>query len=116
MQAFLVKIIFQIDIEDQTKGQFDVQYRCIHALDGEAARTKAETIAKNEEEAFLNHEEKKVCWRFLGITAVHPLSTVLDGGSVFAETHEAEDTAAYLRHTADHAVFAKAKYVSMEIA
>lgn len=102
MGAFLVKLVFQITI-DNHKGltQFDEQMRWIEADDEQHALSKAETLAQSEEVQFLNKNQNKVVWKFIGLTDLISLEKVQDKALVFGITHETDDEKHFIRNVLD---------------
>lgn len=102
MNRYLAKLMFNISIDNENKtSQFDEQIRVIHAYDLESAFQKARTIGRQEEETFLNKDNKPVSWKFIDVAELYPLEEIKDGEQVYSLTHEKEDTNSfinYIRH------------------
>ena len=95
---YLAKIVFQIIVGESSDTQFDEQYRLICALSMELAFEKAKKIGLHVEGTFLNVEMERVCWKFIDVSAIHPINFSNDGEQVYSETFETEDSSSYI-HT-----------------
>ncbi len=97
MNWFLAKIIFQVICGNgKHPAQFEEQIRLIQAADKAAAFTKANTLAKNEEESFFSLSNQMICWKMVAVTDIYPFNTELDGAELFSGTREEEDADAFI--------------------
>lgn len=93
MDWYLVKLIFSIHIDNENDNtQFDEQTRFIQANNLEQAFFKARAIGKQEEESFLNKNNRLVSWKFIDIVDLHALQQIKDGGLIYSTTYEQEET------------------------
>lgn len=98
MRTYLVKLIFQIQIGDQTKlAQFDEQTILIAASNLESAFNKARIRGKNLQEKFLNENDKEVSWKFIDVTDIFEINQLKDGDHLYSKTHEAVDPNSYIQ-------------------
>jgi len=99
MKRYLAKLMFNINIDNGNHAtQFDEQIRVIESQNLENAFQKARVIGKQEEETFLNHEQKPVNWKFIDVVDLYPLENIKDGEQVYSVTHEKEDTNAFINY------------------
>ena len=97
MNAYLVTLVFQIAIENQTGNtQFDEQIRILKADCHEDAWEKAHTLGLEEEEHFFNIHKEKVSWKFIAPADVVPMHGLPDGGQVYSLTHETDDAEMFI--------------------
>jgi hypothetical protein len=106
MNWYLSKIIFRIICgEGDHTPQFDEQLRLIAARDEEEAFDKALAIGEKEQDAFYNHEQQLVQWKFINVAELYRFSGLLDGAEMYSRIHETDDADAYIDQTqrrADH--------------
>lgn len=97
MNWYLVKIIFQIICGNGGhKPQFEEQLRLVLANDAEKAIAKANSIALQEEESFLNQSKQLVEWKFIAATDIYPLQTGIDGAALFSKISEEENATLFI--------------------
>jgi len=102
MKAFLVTLIFQIEIEGHSgKAQFDEQVRLVEATDKKEAWEKARQIGMIEEISFVNEKQQTVVWKFINPANIFPISGLMDGEQVFSITHETEDARLFVDEVKD---------------
>ncbi len=98
MNWYLVKIVFQIICGNGNhKPQFEEQLRLVWTDDAEEAIAKANCIALQEEEAFMNQSNQLVQWKFIAITDIYPLQTDVDGTVLFSKISEEENAAWFIQ-------------------
>jgi hypothetical protein len=96
MNWYLSKIIFRIICgEGDHTPQFDEQLRLIAARDEEEAYNKAIAIGQREQDAFYNHEQQLVQWKFINVAELYRFSGLLDGAEMYSRIHETDDPEAY---------------------
>ena len=104
MKWYLAKIVYRIICGDGNHtAQFDEQLRLIHAEDDMHAFQKARIIGDNEEDSFLNNNEKPVHWKFIDVSELHPLNELIDGAEIYSRICEAGDADGYIRQINDRA-------------
>lgn len=105
MNWYLAKIVYQIICGDgQHTAQFDEQLRAITASCEEEAFDKALHIGKGEEEVFYNQKQQLVQWRFINVSELYLLNTLIDGAELYSHITEADDSDSYIalvNHKAD---------------
>ncbi len=110
MKRYLAKIMFNISIDNgRHTSQFDEQTRLIEAINFEDAFHKARKIGKQEEETFVNHENKLVSWTFIDVLDLYPLENVKDGEQVYSTTHEKEDSGSFIKFIRQKSMVIQAK-------
>ena len=99
MQQFLVKLMFNIHIENgKNTSQFDEQIRMVESQSFENAFQKARSLGKKEETTFLNHENKLVTWKFIDVVELFPLGDFKDGEQLYSNSHDEQDAASYINY------------------
>ena len=97
MNWYLSKIIFQIVCgEGHHTPQFDEQLRLIAAANEQQAFEKAVAIGQQEQDAFLNYENKPVQWKFINVAELYKFSGLLDGAEMYSRIQETDDPEAYI--------------------
>ncbi len=97
MNWYLSKIVYRIVCgEGKHLAQFDEQLRLIAADDKEEAFRKAQSIGKNEEEAFYNNRQQLVKWEFVNISELYMLRELIDGAELYSRIEEKENADAYI--------------------
>ncbi len=97
MNWYLVKIMFQIICGNGNhKPQFEEQLRIVLANDAEEAIAKTNSVALQEEEAFMNQSNQLVQWKLIAITDIYPLQTGVDGAALFSKISEEENAAMFI--------------------
>lgn len=97
MNWYLSKIVYRIVCgEGKHLAQFDEQLRLIAADDKEEAFRKAQSIGKNEEEAFYNNRQQLVKWEFVNISELYLLNELIDGAELYSRIEEKENAEAYI--------------------
>ena len=106
MNWYLSKIIFRIICgEGNHTPQFDEQLRLISARDEEEAFRKAMAIGEKEQDAFYNHEQQLVQWKFVNVAELYRFSGLLDGAEMYSRIEETDDPESYtewVHRRADH--------------
>lgn len=110
MKRYLAKLIFNINIDNGNHdSQFDEQIRLVESQNLENAFHKARYLGKQEEESFVNKDNKLVNWKFIDVLDVYPLENVKDGEQVYSVTHEKEDTNAFINYIRRKSMVIQAK-------
>ena len=110
MKHFLVKLMFNIDIDNGSHAsQFDEQIRIVESYTLEDAFHKARTIGKREEETFVNSENKMVNWKFIDVVDVYELEAIKDGEQIYSNTHENSDRYSFINYIKQKAMVIQAK-------
>ncbi|MEO6883760.1 MAG: DUF4288 domain-containing protein [Bacteroidia bacterium] len=114
MNTYLVKLVFNISIEDKKKtSQFDEQIRLIKANDTKDAFFKAKMLGRQEEDVFVNKNNEVVKWEFIDVIDLYPLQDLQDGEQLYTLTHETEDTDSFIRFTHHKSMLTQAKFVTL---
>ena len=112
MKWYLVKIVYQIICGNGNHtAQFDEQLRLISAEEEPGAIAKAMTIGKQEEEMFENDKKQLVQWKFINVTEVYPLSSLIDGAELYSQVKEADDVDAYRSFIHHKAIVLRKKHL-----
>lgn len=91
MKWYLAKIVYRIICgEGNHRPQFDEQLRLISAEDELHAFQKARLRGEQEEDAFLNNNNKPVNWKFVDVSEIHSLSELSDGIELYSKIIEEE--------------------------
>lgn len=100
MNWYLSKIIYQIICDKGAhKPQFDEQLRLIFAEDDLHAFYKARKLGEQEQDNFINHNNKPVCWKFIDVSEIHKLNTLADGVEMYSVIKEENDADAFIKTT-----------------
>ena len=104
MNWYLAKIVYRIVCgEGQHTPQFDEQLRLINAEDDLHAFQKARLIGEKEQDNFLNNINKPVHWKFIDVSELHKLDSLVDGAEMYSRICEQDDAAMYIRTTQSRA-------------
>lgn len=97
MNWFLAKIVYRIVCgEGNHTAQFDEQLRLIQAADETEAFEKAKTIGEQEQEMFLNQEQKLVTWQFVNVCELYKISALIDGAELYSRIQETDNADSYM--------------------
>ena len=97
MNWYLAKIIYRIHCgEEKDSGQFDEQLRIIFATNKEEAFHKAHSIGQQEEEVFINQQQKLVHWQFINVCELYKISKLIDGAEIYSRIEESDNANAYI--------------------
>jgi len=100
MKWYLAKLVFRIICgEGNHTPQFDEQLRLLYAENEMHAFQKARILGDGEEDDFLNHEQKRVYWKFIDVSELHPLNELIDGTEIYSCIREEEDADQYVKIT-----------------
>ena len=106
MNWFLAKIVYRIVCgEGDHTAQFDEQLRLIQAADENEAFDKAKAIGEQEQEVFLNQQQKLVTWQFVNVCELYKISALIDGAELYSRIQETDNANAYedlVHKKADH--------------
>lgn len=78
MHWFVAKLVFQI-VNHSDILQFEEQLRLIEAINRVEALAEAERIGEGENDEFLTVDQKKVLWKFIAVSDLHPLNDLSSG-------------------------------------
>jgi hypothetical protein len=96
MNWFLAKIVYRIICGDgDHTAQFDEQLRLIQATDENEAFEKAKGIGEQEQEMFLNQQQKLVQWQFVNVCELYKISALIDGAELYSRIQETDDPKQY---------------------
>jgi len=97
MNWFLAKIVYRIVCGDgDHTAQFDEQLRLVHAPDEIQAFEKAKAIGEQEQEMFLNQQQKLVQWQFVNVSELYKISALIDGAELYSKILETDNAGAYI--------------------
>jgi len=97
MNWYLAKIVFRIICgEGDHTPQFDEQLRLIAAVNEDEAFYKAQSLGEQEEDAFMNVEQKRVQWKFINVSELYRISALIDGAELYSRITEADDAKEYI--------------------
>jgi hypothetical protein len=97
MNWYLAKIVFRIICGDgHHSPQFDEQLRLIGATDDDEAFYKAQSLGIQEEDVFLNVEQKQVKWQFINVSELYRLSALIDGAELYSSIRETDEADEYI--------------------
>ena len=100
MNWYLAKLVYRIICGDgRHTAQFDEQLRLIEAENSLDAMQKSLMIGETEAEVFTNNEKKLVQWKFINVSEIHPLSTLIDGAELYSRISETSEPEEYMRIT-----------------
>jgi hypothetical protein len=96
MHWFLAKIVYQIVCgEGNHTAQFDEQLRLIQAVDENQAFDKAKAIGEQEQEMFMNQQQKLVTWQFVNVCELYKISALIDGAELYSRIQETDNAGSY---------------------
>lgn len=97
MNWYLAKIVYQIVCgEGDHTPQFDEQLRLIAADDETLAFAKARAIGEQEQEMFLNQQQKLVQWQFINVSELYRITALIDGAELYSKVQETEHAGLYI--------------------
>lgn len=109
MKKYLVKLIFNVNIENSDREEFDEQIRVIEAHDLESAFLKARNVGRREEESFFDGNNQLVNWIFIDVAEIYLLDTIKDGEQVYSNTHKIKNSLAFISYVRQKSVEIQAK-------
>lgn len=113
MKNYIVKLLFNINIDEgNDRSQFDEQIRVIRAWSAEDAFMKAKSLGREEEEIFLNAENKLVKWQFVDVMELYALDDMIAGQLLFSTSHQAEDHQSYIKFIKQRSMEVQIKHLS----
>ena len=111
MNWFLAKIVYRIVCgEGNHTAQFDEQLRLIQAADENEAFDKAKAIGEQEQEVFLNQQQKLITWQFVNVCELYKISALIDGAELYSRIQETDNADAYEDLVHKKAAHIKANY------
>ena len=97
MNWYLAKIVFRIICGDgQHTPQFDEQLRLVRAANEDEAFYKAQSLGMQEEDTFLNTQNKEVQWQFINVSELYKLSALIDGAEMYSRIRETDEAEQYI--------------------
>ena len=106
MNWYLVKLVYRIIFKDSRCGsEFDEQIRLLYAEDNLHAFQKARLIGDRESCSQSNTKESLVQWKFIDVTEIHKLDTVIDGAEMYSHISAQENADTYIRTTRKKALY-----------
>lgn len=113
MKTYLVKLMFQIDINDQVKqAQFDEQTLLISASDMSAAFQKAKAKGMALQQNFKNANSLEVKWKFIDVIDLFEINKYKDGDQIYTKTHEAIDSNSFIKFVQHRSQLIQTKLLS----
>ncbi len=104
MNWYLAKIVFRIICGDGNHtAQFDEQLRLIAADDENEAFLKAKAIGQQEEETFINQNQKMVAWQFVNLSELYKITALIDGAELYSKIRETDNAELYTTLVNKHA-------------
>jgi len=98
MKWYLAKVVYRIICGDGNHTpQFDEQLRLIEAEDDMHAFQKARIMGDEEEDHFLNNEQKPVHWKFIDVSELYVLENLNNGIELYSRITDEEDAEGYIR-------------------
>jgi len=96
MNWFLAKIVYRIVCgEGDHTAQFDEQLRLVQAANENEAFDKAKAIGEQEQEMFLNQQQKLVTWQFVNVCELYKISALIDGAELYSRIQETDNADLY---------------------
>lgn len=97
MNWYLAKVVYRIICGDgYHKPQFDEQLRLIQASDKLEAYSKAREIGYNEQDSFLNDNQRLIEWKFIDVSELHQVNALIDGAELYSKVTETENGDLYV--------------------
>ena len=97
MNWYLSKLVYQIICGDGShRPQFDEQLRLIHAANESEAFMRAYDYGCREADTFLNEKQHLVRWKFINVSELYKISSLIDGAELYSRIQEAENADQYI--------------------
>lgn len=97
MNWYLAKIVYRIICgQGEHTAQFDEQLRLISAEDELHAFNKAQLLGDREQETFPNNQQAMVQWKFINVSELHKLDTLIDGAELYSKIKEEDDADSFI--------------------
>ena len=97
MNGFLAKIVYRIVCGDGAHtAQFDEQLRLIEADSEVTAFAKARSIGQQEQEMFMNQQQRLVQWQFINVSELYKLTALIDGAELYSKVQETDNAGIYM--------------------
>lgn len=110
MKKYIAKLMFNINIDNgKNAHQFEEQTRIIESQNIDSAFHKAWSVGKNEEEAFINNENKKVNWQFIDVVELYEIESYTDGEQMCSTTHENKERNSFIDYVKHKAMLLQIK-------
>lgn len=109
MKKYLTKLIFNVNIGNSNRTEFDEQIRIIEASDLETAFLKARSLGRKEEESFVNNNNQLVNWTFIDVAEIYLLDDMKDGEQVYSNTRKIKDADSFINHVRQKSMEIQAK-------
>jgi hypothetical protein len=107
MNWFIVKMIFQIETEDNLYPQFDEQLRIIDAINEDLALEIAYQMGQMEQEEIKSHKDEVLKWKFIAVTEINNIGDIAHGKEIHYQITEPEEAANYLSFVKEKALSLK---------
>lgn len=92
MNWYMAKLVYRIICgSGNHTAQFDEQLRLIKANSAAEAMARAAEVGMNEEDIFVNDNNRIVQWKFINISELFKLSALVDGAEIYSSIHESEN-------------------------
>jgi hypothetical protein len=89
MNTYIAKLVFQIEVlNEKRKDQYEEKLMIVKAHDKELAYIKSLDIAYKSETEFINANQHRLRWNFIGITHLFPISELSENSELFSEIKE----------------------------
>ncbi len=100
MNWYLAKIVYRIICgKGEHTAQFDEQLRLIEAEDALHAFNKAQLLGDRGQDTFLNQQHALVQWKFINVSELYQLDTLVDGAELYSKIKEEDDADSFIRIT-----------------
>lgn len=109
MKKYLTKLIFNVNIENSDREEFDEQIRIVEAHDLQGAFFKARNVGRREEESFINNGNQLVNWIFIDVAEIYLLDTIKDGEQVYSNTRKIKDSNSFISYVRQKSMEIQAK-------
>ena len=99
MRWFIAKIVFRISCgSENEQREFEEQLRLIAAANPEEALLKARIIGLQEEDSFINNNNKRIKWEFINVPELLKLDSLNDGTELYSRIKDVDDADSYTRN------------------
>src|SRR5690606_33083701 len=112
MRKYLTKLIFNVNIDNFNRTEFDEQIRDIETSDLENALLKARSLGKREEDSFVNNNNQLVNSKFIDVAEIYLLEDIKDGEQVYSNTRKIKDADSFINYVRKKSMEIQAKNIT----
>lgn len=103
MNWYIAQLVFNIQIGEQNRSQFDEQVRLIEAHNEHEAFIKARLLGGREEYEFENSDLHMVYWKFIDVVSLKKIDSFKDGLELCSRILEEEEPQQHIHYLHERA-------------